>query len=147
MTSTQLESKELRKLLKDIHIKLLLESPKHDFQFEYYTTTIKDPKTEKTSHSRTYRLNDLIRGNVTQEPWDKFDLDKQAGLVDNLLNISKYRVVKIVNGWTVKCPECGHITEGNIWENTPKTCRGAKCKYKVKAEDITEHQIFSDSEH
>ena len=143
MTSGQLETKELRNLLKDINVRLLLESPKQDFQFEYYTTSIKDPKTNKIRYTRTYRLKDLIRGNVTQEPWDKFNLDKQTGLVENLLNISEYRFVKAINGWTVKCPACGHITKGKIWENTPKTCRGAKCKYKVKAEDIIESQIFS----
>lgn len=145
MTRWQPEVKDLQKLLKDIHIKLLLESPKEDFQFEYYTTTTKDPKTEETRYTRTYRLIDLIRGNVTQEPWDTFDLDKQTGLVDNLLKISEYRIAKIVNGWRVKCPECGHVTEGNIWESTPKACRGAKCKYKIKAEDITEHQISSNN--
>jgi len=86
VTSGQLKTEEIQQLLKDINVKLLLESPTQDYQFEYYTRTIRDPITDKIiRYIRTYKLNDLIRGNVTQEPWDTFDLDRQTGYVTNLL--------------------------------------------------------------
>lgn len=145
MTSGPLKTEEIRKLLKDIKVKLLLESPKQDYQLEYYTTTIKDPNTDEIiRYIRTYRLNDLIRGNVTQEPWDTFDLDKQTGLVANLLTISEYRVVKAINGWTVKCPKCNFIMEGEIWKIPPKACLGSKCRHKIKADEIVENLIIGE---
>lgn len=130
------ETLNIRGLLKDINVLLHIESLQQDYRFEYYTSAVKDPETGKQQLTRSYRLRDLLRGNVTQEPWDKFDLDKQTGLVTNLLELSGYKVVKMVTGWKVKCPSCSHLMEGKIWEAAPKTCRAKGCKQKIDAEKV-----------
>lgn len=85
-----------------------MDSPDDNYRFEYFTTSIKDRQTGEPRLTRTYRLLDLIRGGVTPEPWDAYDLDKQTTLVTNLMKFGRYCMAKIVCGWEVICPTCGH---------------------------------------
>lgn len=122
MSAHKLSDHKIRALLKNHELKVVLDSPDAAYRFEYYTTTLKDAKTGSPRYVRTYRLLDLGRGGVTQEPWDAFDLDKQTTLILGLLEFGNYKVSKVVSGWTLKCPACGHVMRGNIWQSPPKTC-------------------------
>lgn len=133
-----MEGISVRDWLEDFRFKLEVESPKHDYRFEYTTSSLKDPKTGKAQLKRTYRLKDLVRGSSVQQPWDEFDLDKQAELVSGLLEISGYRIVKLIVGWKVECPECGNVMKGEIWEVRPRVCRAKGCKQEIAPEDIQE---------
>ncbi len=132
MTEYNAESEKVRDLLQNHELKVVLDSPEGDYRFEYYTS----PR-----HIRTYRLIDLIRGGITQEPWDSYDLTKQAILVTNLIELGDYRISKVVIGWTVKCPACGHVMRGKIWESVPTICAGKgppKCRRKISDDNIVE---------
>lgn len=132
----------VRALLKNHELKVVLDSPDKDYRFEYYTTTIKDSATGELRYMRTYRLIDLVRGGgVTQEPWDVYELEKQTTLVTGLLEYSRYRISKIVAGWTIKCPSCGQIMRGKIWEAVPKTCTAQgspKCRQRFDDDRLVE---------
>ena len=131
----------VRRLLENIELKIVLDSPGNDYRFEYFTTFLKDRQTAEPRLTRTYQLLDLIRGGVTPEPWDAFDLDKQTTLVTNLMRVSHYRMTKIVCGWKIICPVCGHDMRGKIWESIPKICKAKnqkKCKTKIDDERIDE---------
>ncbi len=135
------KSEKVRGLLQNYELKVILDSPERDYRFEYYTTTIKDANTNEPRYIRTYRLLDLIRGSITQEPWDRYDLDKQTTLVTNLIGFGGYQVSKVVTGWTVNCPTCGHLMRGKIWESVPRTCTGKgppKCRHKVTDDNVAE---------
>jgi hypothetical protein len=136
----------VRRLLENLELKIVLDSPNNDYRFEYFTTSIKDRQTEELRLTRTYRLLDLIRGGVTPEPWDTYDLDKQASLVTNLMRFSRYRMTKIVCGWEAICPVCGYVMSGKIWESIPKTCRNEsprKCRTRIDDEGIKEILLVS----
>ena len=132
------DSLNIREALEDINILLHVESPQEDYRFEYYTSAMKDPETGEQQLTRSYRLRDLQRGNASQEPWDKFDLDKQVGLVTNLLGLSGYKISKKSRGWKIKCSKCGHVMEGKIWELAPKTCRVKDCDQKIDPEEVVD---------
>ena len=141
MTEHNEESEKVRRLLQNHELKVILDSPRSDYRFEYYTTMVKAAGTNESRRIRTYRLLDLIRGGITPEPWDSYDLDKQTTLVANLIECGGYRISKVVTGWTVKCPACGHLMQGNIWESVPTTCGGKgppKCRHKITDENIVE---------
>ncbi len=141
MTEHNEESEKVRRLLQNHELKVILDSPRSDYRFEYYTTTVKDVGINESRRIRTYRLLDLIRGGITPEPWDSYDLDKQTTLVTNLIECGGYRISKVVAGWTVKCPACGHLMQGKIWESVPTTCGGKgppKCRHKITDENIVE---------
>ena len=132
MTGHNEESEKVRGLLQNHELKVILDSPGTDYRFEYYTTS---------RHIRTYRLLDLIRGGITPEPWERYDLDKQTTLVTNLIGFGGYRISKVVTGWMVKCPACGHLMRGKIWESVPTTCAGKgppKCRRKITDDNIVE---------
>lgn len=135
------KQESIRALLEDHELKVVLDSPKNDYRFEYYTTASKDPTTNQNRFFRTYRVLDLLRGGMTPEPWDSFDLDKQTELVTNLIEFSGYRISKVVTGWVVKCPLCGLSTRGKIWESIPKICpgkRSRKCGQTFGPKDVVE---------
>lgn len=134
MTPDQSLEHRVRALLRNDELKVLLDSPDDDYRFEYYTTVVKDRKSGNNRHARTYRLVDLRKGGVTPEPWDVYDIEKQTRLVTNLISIGRYRISRIVAGWTVKCPSCGHVMRGKIWDSVPKTCGGhgsSKCRQRI----------------
>jgi hypothetical protein len=135
------DPKQVRELLRDHEVRVVLEAPEGDYRVEYCTTSTRDTDTGASKHLRTYRLLDMTRGSVTQEPWDRFDLDKQTGLVTNLMDCGGYRILKLVTGWRAQCPACGRISRGKIWEPAPISC-GAKgpprCGYKFTPADIAE---------
>jgi hypothetical protein len=131
----------VRRLLENLELKIILDSPDNDYRFEYFTTSLQDRQTGELRLTRTYRLLDLIRGGVTPEPWDTYDLDKQTSLVINLMKFSDYRMAKIVCGWEVICPVCGHVMRGKIWESIPKTCMAKspkKCGTRIDDGGIKE---------
>lgn len=131
----------VRHLLENIELKIVLDSPGNDYRFEYFTTSIKDRQTAEPRLTRTYQLLDLIRGGVTPEPWDTYDLDKQTILVTSLMRFSHYRMAKIVGGWKIICPVCGHVMRGKIWESIPKICKAKsprKCRTRIDDERIDE---------
>ena len=135
------DASTVRRLLENLELKIVLDSPDNDYRFEYFTTSIKDRQTGEPRLTRTYRLLDLIRGGVTPEPWDTYDLDKQTTLVTNLMRFSRYRIAKIVCGWEVICPVCGHIMRGKNWESSPKTCKTEppkKCRARIEDKCIAE---------
>ncbi len=131
----------VRRLLENLELKIVLDSLDNDCRFEYFTTSIKDRQTGEPRLTRTYRLIDLTRGGVTPEPWDTYDLDKQTTLVTNLMRFGRYRMTKIVCGWEVICPACGHVMQGKTWESIPKTCMAdnpIKCRTRIDGEGISE---------
>lgn len=145
MTSSDLSEYRIRTLLKNHELKVVLDSPDKDYRFEYYTTTSKDKQTGELRYVRTYRLRDLLRRSVTEEPWDIYDLDKQTMLVTGLLEYSHYRIAKIVAGWTMKCPSCGEIMRGKIWEDAPKACTGqgsVKCRQRFDDDHLVEEILL-----
>ncbi len=143
------DTSTVRRLLENLELKIVLDSPDDDYRFEYFTTSLKDRQTGKQRLTRTYRLLDLIRGGVTPEPWDTYDLDEQTTLVTSLMRFSRYRMSKIVCGWEVICPACGHVMRGNNWESTPKTCMAEpprKCRARIDDGCIVE-TLFTKTEH
>jgi hypothetical protein len=129
-------------LLENHELKVTLDSPKEDYRFEYYTTTLPDGGAGKSRWVRTYRLIDLIRGGVTQEPWDSYDLEKQTKLASGLIDLCGYKISKIVEGWTIKCPSCGQVVKGKIWDVPPKACvarDSKKCGQRFESEDVVEN--------
>ena len=137
------EATNARALLGTLHLKVILDSPRDDYRFEYYTTAIKTPNTTSTRLSRTYRLLDLIRGRTVQEPWGAYKLEEQTTLVTNLIRFSGYRISKVVSGWVVKCPACGHVMRGKHWEPVPRSCAGRarpKCRHRFTDQDVLEEE-------
>lgn len=121
-------------LLKNQELKIVLDSPDGDYRFEYYTTTSKDSKTGEARYVRTYRLIDLLRGAVSVEPWDTYDLEKQTTLVTGLINFGRYKVSRVIAGWSIKCPSCGHVMTGKHWESVPKNCTASsspRCSHRL----------------
>lgn len=146
MLTDTLDAHTIRRLLENLELKIVLDSPNNDYRFEYFTTSIKDRQTGELRLTRTYRLLDLIRSGLTPEPWDIYDLDKQTTLVTNLMGFSRYRMTKIVCGWEAICPACGHVMRGKIWESIPKACRNEssrKCRTRIDDEDINEILLVS----
>jgi len=134
-------SEIVRRLLQNDDLRVMLDAPEGDYRVEYYTTTIKDAGADAPRRVRTYRLVDLFRGGITQEPWERYDLDKQTTLVTNLMEFGGYRVSKVVAGWKVQCPACGHLMRGKIWESVPTICarKGPpRCRQKLTDDDICE---------
>ena len=135
------DASTVRRLLENLELNIVLDSPDDDYRFEYFTTSMKDRQTGEPRLTRTYRLLDLIRGGVTPEPWDTYDLDKQTTLITNLMKFSRYRMAKIVCGWEVICPACGHVMRGKNWESIPKTCMAEsprKCRARIDDKCIVE---------
>lgn len=135
------DTSTVRRLLEDLELKFALDSPDDDYRFEYFTTSTKDRQTGEPRLTRTYRLFDLIRGGVTPEPWDAYDLDKQTMLVTNLIRFGSYRMAKIVCGWQIICPVCGYVMRGKNWETTPKTCMAEsprRCRARIDEASIIE---------
>lgn len=133
--------KDMRLLLENFDLQISLNSPSEEYRLEYSTVSDKDRVTGETRLTRTYRLIDLVRGGVTSEPWDRYDQDKQASMVANLVNFSGYRVSKVVSGWKATCPGCGHIMVGKIWELPPKTCKAKsprKCRAAIDGTNVEE---------
>ena len=87
----------IRRLLANLEMNIILDSPDNDYRFEYFTTSIKDRQTGEPRLCRTYRLLDLKRGTTTPEPWGMYDLDKQATLIINLIRFSRYRMTHAKN--------------------------------------------------
>ena len=148
MTTREQIAQQVRALLKNHELKVVLEAPSRDYRFEYYTIATKDAVTDQYRYARTYRLIDLNRGGITQEPWDTYDVNKQIDLVTNLLDLCRYKISKVVAGWRIKCPSCGHVTEGKIWQAVPRACPGrgsSKCQQKVLDDSLVE-EIVLDTE-
>ena len=131
----------VRRLLENVELKIVVDSSDNSYRFEYLTTAILDRKTGEQRLARTYRLFDIARGVVTAEPWDSYDIDKQAALLTNLLGTSRYRITKIVCGWEICCPVCGNIMRGKHWESSPKRCSAElpkKCRAKISDDRVAE---------
>ena len=136
-----ISARNIRILLENFELKIILESPANDYRLEYFTTAQKDRRGGEPRLTRAYRLLDLTRKTVTASPWDDFDVRKQPELIENLINISKYKITSIIYRWRATCPECRNMTEGKIWESITETCmekRPKKCGAKIAAPDIVE---------
>jgi hypothetical protein len=134
----------VRALLKNLELKIVLDSPDQKYRFEYYTTTSKDEDTGELDRKRTYRLLDLGGGRVIPEPWDSYDFEKQTTLVTNLIEFARYKISRIVTGWSIKCPSCGHIVRGKHWETAPKSCPASgtrKCQQRLDSSGIIEETL------
>ena len=131
----------IRCLLENFELRIVLDSPDNDYRLEYFTTAVKARQTGVPRLTRTYRLFDLVRGGNTPEPWDTYDIDKQATLVINLIRYGRYRMSKVVCGWEVTCSVCGHIMRGKTWKPAPKTCTAKsprKCQTRIDDKSLTE---------
>jgi hypothetical protein len=131
----------VRALLQDPDLKLVLDSPEGDYRVEYYATVARDADSEVVRPVRAYRLVDRVRGGITQEPWDRFDLDRQTALAIHLMEFGGYRLSKVVAGWSARCPACGHVARGKIWETAPAVCPGKgprRCRHRYSDEDIVD---------
>lgn len=133
-------------LLQNINLKIFLDSPNNNYQFEYSTNKIKNSTTGAIKYIRTYRLIDLTRGAEILEPWDKYNLKKQIELVSNLIKFSNYKISKITTGWMIKCSMCHTVMQGNIWDTIPKKCRGKEpiCRHRITDNDIEEKLLSYD---
>jgi hypothetical protein len=143
-----LNEMDIRRLLENTDLKITLESPSKEYQFEYYTASNKDRITGELRFTRTYRLIDLVRGGITSEPWEAYDLESHASKVTNLVKFSGYRVTKVVNGWQALCPACGHTMRGKNWEPIPKVCVAQgpkKCRSAIIDADVTELLLAGDA--
>src|SRR5690348_8759569 len=109
----------IRDLLKNRELKIILESPDKDYRFEYYTSSIKEEPDALPRLNRSYRLIDLTRGSVTPNPWDNYDIDKQVNLIQNLIQFSNYKIVEVISGWQGTCSNCGNTSSWKIWEKIP----------------------------
>jgi hypothetical protein len=135
----------IRGLLENHELKLVLDSPDDDYRFEYFTTFKKDRETGTPVFTRKYRLLDLVRGTVTPDPWDAYDIDVQARILTRLINSSHYRIIKVIEGWRATCPSCGHIMNGKIWTSFPKVCTAKaspKCRSKIERH-LVEELLFA----
>jgi hypothetical protein len=122
-----------RKLLENLDLKLVLDSPNNEYRFEYYTSCSKDQGTGIETKSRKYRLLDQVRGTVTPEPWDAFNIESHARILRGLTNWSQYRLT-LVSGWEVQCSSCGHVMSGKAWQPLPRSCTAnhhPRCKQKI----------------
>ncbi|SMG36531.1 hypothetical protein [Paraburkholderia susongensis] len=128
MSSELFGENNIRKLLTNPDLKIVLDSPGNEYRFEYFTTSTKDRISGEPRLTRTYRLIDLVRGGITPEPWETYDIDKQTVTIANLIKFSGYRMTKIISGWQVTCPACGHVTRGKTWESIPKKCTALASK-------------------
>lgn len=133
--STQTENPAVahnfRLLLENLDLKLILDSPDGAYRFEYFTALSKNRDDNCEVKTRKYRLIDLVRGTVTPDPWDAFNLETQARLLPGLINWSRYQLT-IVTGWKVKCPACGEVTVGKHWKSPPKACASTNCDGKFE---------------
>jgi hypothetical protein len=136
MPSDVIDEHTVRRLLENLELKIVLDSPDDDYRFIYFTTSIMDRQKKESRRIRTYQLLDLIRGGVTPEPWDTYDLDKQTTLVTNIIRFSHYRISKVVGGHEITCPKCGHFVRLMIWESIQKKCK--RCKFKIDDKDVKE---------
>lgn len=133
-------SSHFRELLDDFDAKLILDSPNEEYRFEYYTVCVKDAENPQGIKIRKYRLLDRVRGTVTPEPWDAFDVERHAEILRGLTAWSEYRL-KVSRGWEVTCTSCGHLMTGKTWQVAPKTCASKnrpKCKQPVKDADVVD---------
>ena len=136
MPTDVIDEHTVRRLLANLELKIVLDSPDDDYRFEYSTNSIIDRQTKDPRQIRTYKLLDLRRGGDTPSPWDAYDLDKQTRLVTNLIRFGRYRISKVVGGYEITCPKCGHFMPVKIWESVPKKCR--KCKLTIDDKDVKE---------
>lgn len=131
----------VRCLLENRDLKIVLDSPNNDYRIEYSTKSFKDHLTGQSRQTRTYRLLDLVKGGIISEPWDAYDLDKQAMLVADLIRFSRYRLTNVFCGWEITCPVCGHIMHGKIWKSPPRKCTAQsprRCRAPIDEKSITE---------
>lgn len=141
MTSHEMVASRVHRLLQSHDLKVILDCPKGEYRFEYFTTSTKDSRTRKATLQRTYRLVDLKRGTVTAEPWDAYDLAKQTSLVAGLISYSGYNVSRVISGWSITCPSCGYTMSGRHWESVPSTCKARatpKCYHRLDGVNVAE---------
>ena len=134
MTTHESLEERVRRLLSDHDVKIVLDSPDGDYRFEYYTSATKDSKTGEQRYVRAYRLIDRLRGGVTVEPWDTYDLEKQTSFVAGLIDFGRYKLARVIAGWSVACPSCGYVMTGKHWESVPKSCAASsspKCRQRL----------------
>jgi hypothetical protein len=131
----------IRELLKNRELKIILESPDKDYRFEYYTSSIKDEFGSQPRLNRVYRLVDLARGAATQSPWDDYDEDKQVNLIQNLIQFSNYQIVEVISGWQGTCSSCGNTSSWKIWEKTPDKC-GQKVPQKCVGSIVASPLVY-----
>lgn len=130
----------IREMLENCDLMLVLDSPNGDYRFEYSASPAKDRETGTTVLIRKYRLLDLVRGTITAEPWDAYNIDAQARILTNLIGLSLYRL-KVIAGWYVKCQSCGHAMNWKIWKLPPKRCTAKtspRCRSKIEGHMIEE---------
>lgn len=141
MLTNVLDATLVRQLLENLELKITLDSPSNEYRLEYVTTSTIERQNGEKRLARTYRLFDLARCQVTAEPWDTFDLDKQVTLVTNLMASSGYRITEIKCGWKITCQECGHVMSGYNWESSPKSCTAElprKCRAKLDDHSVVD---------
>lgn len=124
-------------LLENEELRLVIESGA--YQIEYYSSAL--PKTSPNPGKviRNYRLIDVIRRGTMVECWGTFAVASQTTIVFNLLDYCNYRVTSVFSGWEAKCPACGNVTRGKIWESPPQTCQmGAprKCRAEIPSSSV-----------
>lgn len=131
-------------LLADFDFRLVLDSPNGEYRFEYFTVLSK-PDTEQEVKIRKYRLHDKMRGTVTLDPWDGYNLETQARILQGLIEWSHYRLI-IITGWKVTCSVCGHLMDGKPWQIPPTVCTSKnhpRCNNKIKKNLVEEVSLPS----
>jgi hypothetical protein len=127
-----------RELLEDLDVKLLLDSPNGEYRFEYFTVLSKNRDTGQDVKVRKYRVLDQIRGTITPDPWDAYNLESQARILPGLISWSDYRLT-VITGWKIACPACGYIMKGKPWKIPPKTCSSKaspKCNERLDHDHV-----------
>ena len=126
----------LRRLLADKRVKLLIESAQGDYALEYYTVRFLGDKPHQPTLTPAYRLLDLNRGSTVRNPWDESDLERQPRILGQLLRGSGYKISKVAYGWRSQCERCMHLLEGEIWEPVPAKC--GQCGARMNSDQVSE---------
>lgn len=140
------EEKYIASLLENPDIEFELESPNKQYVVVYSTRIVAKDIEKPSQFERTYWIDQAGAGGTLVEPWDAFDLLKQATLAQNLIRFSRYSLRGVFNGWQVVCPKCGNSMQGKIWRNSPKDCKSIpaakSCNHVFTTLD--KKRVFSD---
>jgi hypothetical protein len=134
-----------RELLQNLDLKLILDSPKDEYRFEYYTVATKEVGTSVETKTRKYRLLDQVRGTITVEPWNAFSLERHAEILSGLIRWSHYRL-KVSVGWQIQCPSCDQVVTGKPWQLPSKSCTSkhlVRCLQKF--DDTLVSEVYTSS--
>jgi hypothetical protein len=115
----------ISRVVPDKSLKAIITSDKGDYEFQIYTERAAKDAVQ-TGLRRTYALIELAGGSKMVENWGRLDEPAMIRILSNLLRFSDYTMTKVVSGWSVTCPECGHVEKGKHYEPQPRACKSAK---------------------